>query len=294
MLAILALLGFVGCRWGFDELQPPKGFAAATPKCGWIHLSWQPVANSPNYDLVRIAFGNETLIYHGPATSFDDNWILDGPAWVAPSYKIRTIFSPGYLSDYSAPITPDGVAHALLINAAIALLPRSNYTGFVGMEIQIKQNLFVCGIGRYRMDGNGTNPNPLYTQHYLRIIDAARDTEVAFAELVTHPAGNMANHLEDPNSDFLYALIPHTVLLTIDEVNQGRFYVVSQERDMTGMSNPESWNDSSAAGGLPVIPTSVAVVLGAVMGDIGGWVRQQSGSYSFGPVNILYQIPTIF
>lgn len=297
ILAVLALLGFAGCgRVGFDPLHPPKNLNVIA-RCGWNEVHWSAVANSPNYDLMRMANGGEQLIFHGPATTFNDIWILDGPSWAPPSYKVRTIFSPNYHSDYSAPVSAAGLGmpQALLTNAAMAIIPRSNFTGYVGMEIQVSKTLWVCAIGRYQMPGNGSNPNHAYVSHYMRIIDAVRDTEVAWAELVTTTGGNTGNHLQDPNTGFVYAAILQPVLIGPDSVNtEGRFYVVSHETDTTGDPNPESWNDLVFPGSLQVIPTPDAAVIGAVMGDIGAWVRQPNGSFCYGPVNILYQVNTLF
>lgn len=288
MLAVVALLGFVGCRSGFDDLQPPAGFVA-TARCGWVQLNWDPVVKSPNYDLVRIAGGYEHLIYHGPDTSFNDTWILDGANWSPPSYKIRSIFSPGYLSDYSTPITPVGMPRALVTIPGTALNFRTNYAGYIGMAIQTSKLLTVCGIGRYAAPGDGTNPNAAITTHVLRIIDPVRQTIVGEAALSTVPGSNSTF---DPNDHFVYARFPTPIELMADSVNpQGTFYIVSQETDTSGNPIPEPWCD----GDTPVTSTADAVVIGSVAGDLGGWVIQKTGGYSFGPVNILYNVsPIIF
>jgi len=283
MLAVLALLGFIGCgRIGFDPLQPPKGFTAIA-RCGWVQLNWDAVPNSPSFDLVRIVDGYEQVIYHGPATTFNDVWILDGANWQPPSYKIRTVFTPSYLSDYSAPITPASMPRALVTLPATVLNFRNNYTGYIGMEIQTNKLLGVCGIGRYVSSTDGTNPNPLFTSHLLRIIDAVRETVVGELEVSTVRGSNSTF---DPNDNFVYSRFPAPVQLVPDDVNQGRFYIVSHETDMTGDPNPETWCDNDT----PVLCTPDAVALGSVLGDIGAWVVEKTGSYSLGPVNILYQV----
>lgn len=286
VLVVIALLGFIGCgRVGFDPLPAPRGLTAIG-RCGWVELNWESVANSPNYDLARVVAGYEHLIYHGNATTFNDVWILDTPAWSPPSYKVRTIFSPTYLSDYSAAVTPTSMPQALVTMPATVLNPRINYTGYVGMEIQTNEPLSVCAIGRFVFSSDGVNSNPVNTSHLLRIIDAVRDTVVGEAEVSTIRG---SNSIFDPNDSFVYATLPTPVEIMPDSVNQGRFYIVSQERDMTGSPNPESWCD----GDTLVTCTPDVTVIGSVAGDIGGWVRQKTGSFSFGPVNLLYQVSAI-
>jgi hypothetical protein len=290
MLAIVALQGF-GCgRIGFDPPPAPKGLTATT-KCGWVELHWDALADSPNYELFRITGGYEQLIYEGSATSYNDTWVLETPAWTAPSYKVRAKYPPHLLSEYSAPVTPTRMPQAFLTMPATQLLPQTNYTGFVGMEIRTSKVLTICALGRFVFGGSGTNPNKEYCEHPMLIVDAVRDTVVGAAVVVTVPGANFFNALVDPNgSSFVYAQLIPEVQIFADSINtQGAFYIVSGEKDMTGMTNPDAW----CANNTPVIPTPDAVIVGAVTGNLGGWVRAQTGNYSYGPVNFLYNVSEI-
>jgi hypothetical protein len=289
MLAVFALSGF-GCgRIGFNPPPPPKGLTA-TALCGWVELRWDAVADSPLYELVRVADGSEQLIYEGPATTYKDTWILETPAWTAPSYKVRVKFPPHLYGTYSALVSPTRMPHAFVKLPPTQINPRSDYSAFFGMEIQISKPLTICALGRFLLSGNGTNANPdEYCEHPMIIVDAVRDTVVGAAVVVTKPGANINNELRDPNEGFDYAqLIPEVQIFPDDVNTQGAFYIVSQERDMTGMANPEAWCDSTA-----VIGTPDAVIVGSVYGNIGGWVRVQNGSYSYGPVNFLYNVSSI-
>ena len=57
MLAIVALVAFIGCRYHFDPIPAPKGLTA-NPHCIWINLSWNKVNEAKSYGVVRNDDGN--------------------------------------------------------------------------------------------------------------------------------------------------------------------------------------------------------------------------------------------
>ena len=109
ILAIVALMGFIGCRYGFDPIQPPKGLTA-DPHCIWIYLSWNKVNEAKTYDVIRNDEGNEQIIYQGPDTSFRDTFVVE-VNHNYPAYRVRSrrwaklgqrLFSPGHPGSYVA------------------------------------------------------------------------------------------------------------------------------------------------------------------------------------------------
>lgn len=165
-----------------------------------------------------------------------------------------------------------------------------NYTGYIGVEIRLDLPLNVCALGRFLAPGDGTNPDLAKTGHWMKIIDAVRGTDVEGSWVYVRTDPGAPHSYFDPTDSFVYGLLPQPITLAKDNVNtEGRFYVVSQEVDLSADPHPERWGD----GETPVLSAPGAVVLGSVRGTPGNWTRQRSGHFSFGPVNLLYQVPII-
>jgi hypothetical protein len=288
MLAIVALMGFIGCRYGFDPIQPPKGLKA-DPHCIWIYLSWNKVNEAKTYDVVRKDYGNEQIIYQGPDTSFRDTFVVE-VNHNYPAYKVRSVGGPNYLSDYSPLVTPALMSRAMVSLPQGYLSLQYNYSGYIGMEIQTDEALVVCALGRFWAPGDGTNPDSTKTGHWMKIVDAVRGTDVDGSWVYVSTVPGAPHSFFDPSASYVYGLLPQPIGLMKDDVNtEGRFYVVSQERDLSGDPNPERWGD----GDTPVLCMPDAVILGSVRGNTGNWTLQRAGSFSFGPVNFLYQVNPI-
>ena len=288
MLAVVALFAFIGCRRHFDPIPAPKNLTV-NPRCIWINVGWQPVSQAKTYDLVRNDDGNEQVIYQGPDTHFRDTFVVE-VNHNFPKYKVRSVGGPNYHSDYSNLVTPALMPRAMVSLPQGYLSLQYNYSGYIGMEIQTNQLLSVCALGRFFAPGDGTNPDPTKTGHWMKIVDAVRGTDVDGSWVFVSTLPNAPHSFFDPSASFVYALLPQPVGLMKDDVNiQGRFYVVCQEKDLSADPNPERWGD----GDTPVLTTPDAVILGSVHRNTGNWVRHRNGSFSFGPVNFLYQVNPI-
>jgi len=238
VLAIIALAGFIGCRYGFDPIQPPNGLKA-DPHCIWIYLSWNKVNVAKTYDVVRNDDGNEQVIYQGPDTSFRDTFVVE-VNHNYPAYKVRSVGGPNWLSGYSPLVTPALMSRAMVSLPQGYLNLQYNYTGYIGMEIQTNELLSVCALGRFWAPGDGTNPDPNKTGHWMKIVDAVRGTDVDGSWVYVSTVPGAPHSFFDPSASFVYGLLPQPIGLMKDDVNtEGRFYVVSQERDLSGDPNPE-------------------------------------------------------
>ncbi len=288
MLAIVMLVAFIGCRYNFDPIPAPKGLTA-DPRCIWTYLSWNKVNEAKSYDLVRNDDGNEQIIYQGPDTSFRDTFVVE-VNHNYPTYKVRTVGGPNWVSDYSAQVAPGLMSRAMVSVPQGSLNLQYNYTGYIGLEIQTNELLNVCALGRFWAPGDGTNPDPTKTGHWMKIVDAVRGTDVPGSWVYVSTVPGAPHSVFDPSASFVYGLLPQPIGLMKDEVNtEGRFYVVSEERDLSADSNPERWGD----GDTPVLSMADAVILASVRGNTGNWTRERTGSFSFGPVNFLFQVNPI-
>jgi len=240
ILAIVALAGFIGCRYGFDPIQPPKNLVA-DPHCIWIYLSWNKVTQAKTYDLVRAYQGSEQIIYHGPDTSFRDTFVVEVNDNY-PSYKVRSAGGPNYLSNYSALVTPGLMSRAMVSVPQGFLNLQYNYTGYIGMEIRTDELLSVCALGRFWAPGDGTNPDSTKTGHWMKIVDVVRGTDVDGSWVYVSTVPGAPHSFFDRTDRLVYGLLPQPIGLFKDDVNtEGRFYVVSQERDLSGDPQPERW-----------------------------------------------------
>jgi hypothetical protein len=286
VVPIVGLFGFGGCRYHFDPIAAPTGLTV-DPRCIWIYVKWNKADAALTYDLVRNDDGNEQVIYQGPDTNFRDTFVVE-VNHNYPSYKVRSVGGPNFVSDYSPLAGPALMSQALLSPPQGYLSLEYNYTGYIGVEIQTDALLNVCALGRFVAPGDGTNSDPAKTGHWLKIVDAVRGTDVDGSQVYVNTVPGSPHSFFDPTDSFVYGLLPQPISLMKDDVNtEGRFYVVSQEVDLSGDPYPERWGD----GDTPVLSAAGAVVLGSVRGNAGSWTRQRSGSFSFGPVNFLYQVP---
>ena len=226
MLAVLALVRFVGCDrvFGIIEVPPtvpdpesPPTVLEATPADQRVDLTWDyPTGKATNF---QIWYGEQM---GGPYPT--------GPRDAAPSattkhgapvspltngttyyFKVMAFTAQGssVLEECNEASATPGVTNFLVEKVLGA--PRNNFDGWVGMAIQVRSNpVTVTQLGRWTTFGSSMS-------HTVRIVDPGQgNTDIGSVDV---PLG--------PPDAFSFAPLPTPVTLLANRL----YYIVSREID---------------------------------------------------------------
>src|SRR6185295_14141165 len=188
MLAVVALLGFVGCDLIFVAryIPPPPQNLKATGGSNRVDLSWDTYTNS--VETFKLKRGTASNNYSeefdiGVVDSFSDASAVNGTTFfyvlIASSED-----GDGDPSNEASATPAESVPKPFVkqkVNGSVhndfPATPGSQ--GFVGMIIQVgPADLIVSSLGRYIVSGNSSS-------HLVKIVDQATNQDVASATVQT-------------------------------------------------------------------------------------------------------------
>jgi len=279
MLAVVGLVGFVGCGSLLDLEEVPPVLPAPTnfiavPGNAKIDLSWDMYANVTSYTLDRRLEGEAFEQLANPLsteTSYPDLNLTNGLRYY---YSLR--------ANVGNQVTPAALADAtvglgVLVPFVTGQQPgtrRSDFTGWVGMAIHVGASpLRVKTLGRWRLPPDPAIPGDQGNTraHDLKIFDVAANADLL------NGGTSVAFNAGDPPA-FKYAPLPDTVTLDAD----GDYYIISRE-----VSGEDQFYDSPNTS-ITVEPVVTTVF--AVNGD--GLMTYNVGAmdrFIYGPVSFEYE-----
>jgi hypothetical protein len=224
VLAVIALLGFVGCNqvYGLDETMPKQPPPAptnlvATPGDADVRLAWDAVSDATEFHVFRGTMSGSVAADYPDKTivaltdlPYTDDTVTNGTTYF---YRVAAVNSAGEgaLSDEedAMPTWPFGA----FVTSVQATTPRPGENGFFGMEIQVGQiALTIQTLGR-------SFTPALSGMHEVRLVEVVGVT--------TTELGHAVVDVNSPaEGNFKYApLLPSPVTVAPG----GIYYIVSQE-----------------------------------------------------------------
>jgi hypothetical protein len=215
LLAVIALIGFIGCEYNPGRSPPPSPpqNLLATAGDARVDLTWDTVSGAIHYSVKRgDVTGTHSAIGDVAATSFPDTTVTNGKSF----FYVVTAFMPGGEPGSEFETGKSNEVEALPLGSFVRspLTPgtanAAGRAGLFGMEILVGANdIKIYTLGRAFSLG-------LTTAHDVKVIDALTETEIA------HASVDMAATTVD---DFKYSKLTSPVTLSAGR----RYYVLSEE-----------------------------------------------------------------
>jgi hypothetical protein len=270
ILAVVALLGFVGCEFRHGQsnpsAQPGPTNLVAVPGDGRVDLSWDSYAGATEYHVKRTttsgAYTDPPVTVLAPSTQYADTTVTNGTTY----YYVVSAIVDSIETDNSAetpPVTPTAIPTEYFITAKTLGTPANTFNGYAGMEIRIGANaLKVHALGRCIIAGN-------LAQHVVKIIDKTTLGDLASVTLDT--SGGVGGQ-------FLYKSLASIITLNAN----ASYYVVSSE---------VAGGDHFYQDDTTVQTTSAASLVNSINGDgVSPWRPGLTPNQTFGPLDFQYSV----
>jgi hypothetical protein len=266
MLAVVALLAFVGCSFTPSFVAAPTGLAAKG--CfGKVEEHCDAVGGATKYDLVRL--GEANPIYSGASNVFTDTSVTPGNQY---SYEVRVTIPPdtsGYSQQVNATPLP-GQPFLTFDDQQPGLKPRHDFDDFLGMAITVgARPLTVVALGRW--SGLGVNQT-----HPMHIVDDVTKQVVNGSDVTVDP-GTSTSFVCD---GFRYTSLSAPVTLNAGS----KYYILTKE----SLNGDNFYDDLQTDGVTPTVvtPTADATINSSIYFS-GAFIPHPPG-LTYGPVNFAY------
>lgn len=266
MLAVVALLAFVGCSFheGAALPQPPTGLTA-TGGCGRVNVTWDLVDNATSYDLYRADISNP--IYSGPPPYTDTNVTSGVPYCYQVTVTVVNVTSQK--SDQQC-VIPAGQPFVTFDDQQPGLHPRQDFDNYLGMAITVgARSLSICALGRW--SGLGVSQT-----HLMQIFDVGQGQVLSGSSVTVDPNTSFVR------AGFLYSDLPQPVTLQANS----KYYILTKE-NLNGDKFYDNMTTLTSSTPTLVVPTADATIDSPVYFAT---TYITPAGITYGPVNFLYNV----
>ncbi len=279
MLAVVALVGFVGCDalFGLDPVKPPLPGPTnlqAIAGDNRVDLSWDPYTGASDFFVYRSAM-NEPRARLQPAvagtiTAFTDMTAANGTPYV---YDVTARVSGSESSSSNTVTVTPGVDALIKFITITTHVTLQRFGGWVGMGIHVAtRDLMIQKLGRFFAPGNGGT-------HRVKIVNGvAPFADVAGAFVMVAFDGTGVDM-----DGFKYEQLG-----TLIRLNANTDYYIISEETATGDQFYDSIDTRVTE------RTDVASRVYAVNGDgVGNYNTSPLDDFVYGPLNFQYSFPPL-
>ncbi len=280
MLGVIALVRFVGCNqvFGIDptvQTAPPPTNLKAVAGDQRVDLTWDyEHGDATKFEIwYHDNTGSLYVLYPSPEIHIEttQGQVQHGRTSIPNLTNGTTYFfkvtaytaqSSSSLNDSVEVFATPGVT--AFVTLVMAGSPRNNFSGWVGMAVQMYGDALVTQLGRLVV-ANNTRP------HALRIVDPAQGNTVLGTVTVNMPAG--------PIGEFAYQPLPQAVALQAFRI----YYFLTHEDNLGDL-----FHDIL---GTSVTTTAIGSILSGVYSDDVApdtYMLVGSNNQTYGPVNFTY------